>query len=831
MLRIFQLVCFYHGFFNIVDRHCKKPYANIIFVAITPLLCLTKSKRGAATLHYLISGKPSEEYILRLFKIIVILPIIIATICFTGSTIHPSEQNLAKNARYTFTPEAKYHLTRSPSDSTKLTDGRYAKGHFWTDQSATVGWEDSGPIRIEVDLEGVVEINSICVRTARGMHAEVSYPERIDLFAAYGDGYYKSLGDLLAGKDIDDGEYQVRRFCSPSLETSGTGLVLVVKPRGHYVFIDEVEVLGRRLASYSHEGAKKGLTANDIDAYLSDRYRITTSRRALQVLVKELETSVNDSSITNSGVTRITNRLTQEENRINLNELAELQKQLFATRQPWLAEQHREPLLIWRTNPWEIFSPLSLPTFPLASTKISVEVDLPSGGTSSTALALTNTTLKPITVRVIHESDRASPSVTLREVESVVRQDYRTVGDPLLWLSGNTLTILPGQSKQVWITISAFSMPPGIYSSRIKIVGPSGVIMVPLKSRVWDVFLPRKSSLAVNTWSYLNFRPIRHIQKKAISDLEAHHVNVFVIHPIYIPWPNYNARNEYGSPDYRSFDKVLNLHPVGSKFLIYLGMNDDPTRYKRIAPYPFLSEDWNNGFIRWYSEWVEHLKKNGIHEDDFALYPFDEPRTEQGFITIIEIAKILKKINPRLQIYTTLSILPTINRDVLLNHVDILQVHESLLSNLKPLIRSVRPIQIWSYTAIGGGKDADPHSFYRLQAWRAFQHGATGIGFWAYADTGPSGSAWDDFDGTRPDFAVIYEGENRIISSKRWEAWREGVEDYQLLQQAQRKLKPGPATAEFNRRINRVLAVPNDFRYFEETRRLLLQISSREFRS
>jgi hypothetical protein len=36
----------------------------------------------------------------------------------------------------------------------------------------------------------------------------------------------------------------------------------------------------------------------------------------------------------------------------------------------------------------------------------------------------------------------------------------------------------------------------------------------------------------------------------------------------------------------------------------------------------------------------------------------------------------------------------------------------------------------------------------------------------------------------RPDYAVIYEGHPGIVSSKRWEAWREGVQDFALLSAA-----------------------------------------------
>ena len=38
---------------------------------------------------------------------------------------------------------------------------------------------------------------------------------------------------------------------------------------------------------------------------------------------------------------------------------------------------------------------------------------------------------------------------------------------------------------------------------------------------------------------------------------------------------------------------------------------------------------------------------------------------------------------------------------------------------------------------------------------------------------------WDDYAGT-PTYSVIYDGPSGVISSKRWEAYRAGVEDYEL---------------------------------------------------
>ena len=70
--------------------------------------------------------------------------------------------------------------------------------------------------------------------------------------------------------------------------------------------------------------------------------------------------------------------------------------------------------------------------------------------------------------------------------------------------------------------------------------------------------------------------------------------------------------------------------------------------------------------------------------------------------------------------------------------------------------------------------------------------GITGVGVWNYADTGRGTftSAWTDLDGTREDFAMVYDaatapaGVSRReaqIPSRRWEAFRDGLEDYAYL--------------------------------------------------
>jgi len=59
----------------------------------------------------------------------------------------------------------------------------------------------------------------------------------------------------------------------------------------------------------------------------------------------------------------------------------------------------------------------------------------------------------------------------------------------------------------------------------------------------------------------------------------------------------------------------------------------------------------------------------------------------------------------------------------------------------------------------------------------AWHYGLTGIGFWSYCTS--RADPWFVPEATR-DYLLIYQGDD-IVVSKRWEAVRDGIEDYDML--------------------------------------------------
>ena len=220
--------------------------------------------------------------------------------------------------------------------------------------------------------------------------------------------------------------------------------------------------------------------------------------------------------------------------------------------------------------------------------------------------------------------------------------------------------------------------------------------------------------------------------------------------------------------------RFINTVDVG---LIFMNLRSDD-RLMLGGSYPFLGEQWKTAAKRWYEGARKAAVRAGFTPEQVYWFPFDEMRDKE-IDQFLALAKWARSEIPGVRFYATLG---SKNSEKALPFLDVAQIanDDRVLGMFK-----AGNAEKWIYDTKAPAKSQSPYSYYRLLSWKAFLKGYTGIGFWAYADAGwgdNPGSAWDDFDGRRPDYAVIYEGEgNSIISSRRWEALRMGIEDYELL--------------------------------------------------
>ena len=82
-----------------------------------------------------------------------------------------------------------------------------------------------------------------------------------------------------------------------------------------------------------------------------------------------------------------------------------------------------------------------------------------------------------------------------------------------------------------------------------------------------------------------------------------------------------------------------------------------------------------------------------------------------------------------------------------------------------------------SQYVVGSSKASDPHRYYRLHHMATVELGLDGAGMWVWGD---DGGQFNDYAGRYPSYGMVYATEHGPITSKRREAWREGIEDVEL---------------------------------------------------
>ena len=446
----------------------------------------------------------------------------------------------------------------------------------------------------------------------------------------------------------------------------------------------------------------------------------------------------------------------------------EIETELLALRGEMLRIKYPgKEYLVSSLSPWEKVSP-SIPIKAISNEGISLIP--PLNGYDHAAFLITNLSAMPRQYS-ISQTDKSTdmPDVFLYQIPFIKSASMEYVADPLVPLNGK-ISLCPGESRMFYL--SAFGEKLGSWRSSVKIVCEGSVDTLPIVIHVPSLGLPKNFALNSVSWNYLDFNLTRDRKAEVMKDLFAHHSKVVVLYPAQLA-----LAESAGNLDFLKMNRAFELQKKADTVLLFMNYRDERLRTAG-GKYVFLSDRWKEWFRKWYGRVIKTASNAGIQHEKIYLYPYDEMGGEE-IDQFIAFATWAREVIPGIRFYATLG---KKNSEKALQYLDIAQVanNDDILKNF-----SLKGAKLWLYSADGPSKALSPYSYYRLMAWKAFLKGYKGIGFWAYADTGwgdaPS-SAWDDFDGKYPDFAVIYEGDgNTIISSRRWEAWRMGIEDYELL--------------------------------------------------
>ncbi len=346
-----------------------------------------------------------------------------------------------------------------------------------------------------------------------------------------------------------------------------------------------------------------------------------------------------------------------------------------------------------------------------------------------------------------------------------------------------TLAIPSLASRELWLDVDLGAAKPGEYKVKLRLQALNGAGVLDAPTHPHAVPPPETAveiDLRVPAFAMVppgDFRLCTWAapEEAQVPDLLAHGNNVF---PTALPGVKYDAQGRLTGSDYSKLDPVLGRLRGKDVVLLLMGL---PVLHGEAGSAAYRAD-----LKKFLDELVAHMAGAGFDTHHFALYPFDEPGGA-GWSSVSQLAEFGKQVrvaNPGVMIYVDGGgELPMF--EILAPYIDIWCPSIYMLAEKTPVMDVVRKSGklLWSYNcAYAYSRPVGPNlkcmnliGDYRAAAPFAFRHGSTGIGFWCYNQ---GGDPWGRID---MEYMLVYPGRTRPVTSRRWEAVREGIEDYRIL--------------------------------------------------
>lgn len=385
--------------------------------------------------------------------------------------------------------------------------------------------------------------------------------------------------------------------------------------------------------------------------------------------------------------------------------------------------------------------------------------------------------------------------VDIHEVDFVITRAADLVPDPLPRAAGGNMIQVPaGQTRSFFLSIDTHGFPAGSYQGNVLLTplrsGP--VLEVPFELDVAGVVLPERMPIWIGMWSYPPRMIHARIGRGGLGRYEELMrrvgVNTVVTRSYGMPWPILDDQRKVKDINWLDFDQMLERRNFDfERDLFVIGVF--PEAHKGAWGSEFLSDAWSQNYIDYVRMLAAHVRNNlDLPYDGWALYLEDEGPSDH-FITL---GKLTREADPKIRIWANPQAVGNLEAAQAAKYIDIFvppSWNIGRYPEAENLIREKGKEQ-WMYTNGGWGppnKTAVPrndpyaaHRKIRMDGWMAWKHGRQGISYWIYVGKwGGRYSGMPDYEWS--DTAMVYLGHDGPVTTRRLEAWREGLEDYKLL--------------------------------------------------
>ncbi len=352
--------------------------------------------------------------------------------------------------------------------------------------------------------------------------------------------------------------------------------------------------------------------------------------------------------------------------------------------------------------------------------------------------------------------------------------------DPLL--TEPVQTVPAGQTRSLWLTVKApRGTPAGTYRGAVSLSAASWSARVPVSLRVYGFDLPERPKLRTISRIWKSHPGAMDLFRRNLQEHRAGGTS-------YLGGIEAKREGDQLKVDVSKLAGFVerDLKGFGAEVFnipsIFLG--DASGLYNKQGQwfgFAVFQPAFDAAFTHYCRTIGDEVRRLGVM--DYALWQvWDEPQNEAMTAHCAHLARLVKQAVPEARVYLTTHIRPE-----LLDLVGIWNLpwpecwNERLVAQAR-----AKGARIWAYQNSLYSLDVgDSSLLMRGFAWRLRRYGVTGVEWWAVSDW--KSDPWtvpNQYSPQNGGGFFIYPTPNRQgapIDSLRWEMYREGVEDYDLL--------------------------------------------------